>query len=52
MYNPKVDDIYNPTHLKLRIIYLKMPHLLGVREVIVDLLVEDVENHVQEIPAP
>lgn len=28
-----------------------MAHLLGIREVIVDLLVHDVENHIQKIPA-
>jgi hypothetical protein len=26
-------------------------HLLWVREVVVDLLVEDVEDHIQEVPA-
>jgi hypothetical protein len=25
-------------------------NLLGIREVIIDLLVKDVENHIQEVP--
>ena len=28
-----------------------MPHLLGIREVIIDFLVANIENHVQEVPA-